>query len=149
MVRITFKDFTVKPHITLANLAPTVTQDIETRYSYEVSKTTNEKVVTLDPGGMARFGEHIKWATFEYNGITFRCQDIHIPGVLILLDKAKLVETPVGNLVRIYFEYDVLVVPPEWWFAICAGFRCEEELGRQARQELQAALSGVIAFKGK
>lgn len=106
---VQFADSKIKRHITLAKYAAEVTDDIVARYNTSVIGTREIEKIALDPGGMVFLDSTP--LEFMCDGYNFIVRPEHIESVLIMLSRAKPMK---NDLIRIYGEYNVVVIPKEW-----------------------------------
>lgn len=145
-VWITFDTTDIRAHVTTLELQGVVTDYIQETYGVSVKEVTDIERIELDPGGMAFFGEAAEYLEFELAGIPFRCQHVHVSGVLSYLENGyKVVDSPAGQLVKIYFPYSIVILPAHFLWALKARVDFGREVGNEAREKLARILEEANA----
>jgi hypothetical protein len=145
-VRITFDAPDIRAHVTTLELQGVVTDYIKDTYNVDVTRITEEERILLDPGGMAFSNEVAKFLDFSLAGIDFRCQPLHVQGVNAYLEGGiKMVNSPVGLLLKIYLPYCIVVLPGSLLWALKARINVYEVDSKIARIELQEILNEANA----
>lgn len=143
-VRIAFDDLAMRPHLCPDYLKDYVVEDIRERYGTEVDSVRQVESIHMDPGGMARMNPDL--IQFEIQGTKFDCNAEHLVGVQLCLQKRyRIVESEHGQLARVYFWQDLMVVPATYLWALNTHLDFNIDQGIAARNDLVQALNEANA----
>lgn len=143
-VRIVFDDPSMRVHVCPDHLKDYVITDIRVRYGVEVKEIHEVEQIHMDPGGMAFINPEL--IQFEIQGVKFQCNAEHLINVQETLRRHyRVVDSPDGQLARVYLWTDLLVIPATYLWAMQNYLEFNKEKGIEKANEIVAVLAEANA----